>query len=48
MLTESNRGDIFIRNLGQAQIISLTLTLSHRERELPLSTRQQSLTPTLF
>ena len=36
MLTERSRGGIFIRNLGQAQIIFLTLTLSHRERELPL------------
>ncbi len=36
MLTERSRIGIFIRNLGQAQIIFLTLTLSHRERELPL------------
>lgn len=50
MLTERSRIGIFIRNLGQAQIIFLTLTLSLWERVgvRAISKRQQPPTPTLF
>ncbi len=54
MLTERSRGGIFIRNLGQAQIIFLTLTLSpslslwERVGVRAISKRQQPPTPTLF